>query len=270
MPACSNTADYSSDSSDMRILPFKFTLADDSVLFPEEGENQKFCYDVDATGSDTSVFADLSHFLLGICSSITFDDIDEITVSVNGDPVTVVIGRNVEIKTAEKPDNPTGCTGLKFDFSLGKTVGNTMHICISLNRVFPVGPVNVCLFGGNVTKTGLAICGPVCSAETGCTRTVYQREDICVPVTVRPFAEAGDASVTCCGTPTVSASPCPTSQGTTCTFTVRQSLCIEIPITFSAEVSAGTASVSCGTPSSEPCSCDESTSAAGRIIGYVD
>ncbi len=36
---------------------FKFTLTDDSVLSPEEGEFQKFCYDVEATGTDNSDFA---------------------------------------------------------------------------------------------------------------------------------------------------------------------------------------------------------------------
>lgn len=62
---CNLSVDYSNDSSNDRILPFKFTLTDDSVLSPEEGEFQKFCYDVEATGTDNSDFADLSHFILG-------------------------------------------------------------------------------------------------------------------------------------------------------------------------------------------------------------
>ena len=70
-----------------------------------------------------SQYADLSHFLFGICENIKEKDIAEITVSINGDPQTVVWGENVEIKTQDKPDNPTGCIGLKFDFPLNKVLG---------------------------------------------------------------------------------------------------------------------------------------------------
>ena len=63
---CSKQADYSKVSGD-RILPFIFSLnMEDSVLYPTEGEYQKFCYDIEAVGEDTSKYADLSHFLFGI------------------------------------------------------------------------------------------------------------------------------------------------------------------------------------------------------------
>ena len=47
---CSRTADFSKVTGE-RILPFVFTLNEtDSVLNPEEGQHQKFCYDVAGVG----------------------------------------------------------------------------------------------------------------------------------------------------------------------------------------------------------------------------
>lgn len=251
---CAETVDYSKVEG-QRILPFRFTLnQEDSVLFPGTGEKQRFCYDVEGVGQDTSRFADLSHFLLGICDTITREDISEITVVVNGVPKNVVWGENVEIKTVEHPDNPTGCIGLKFDFPLNKVDGK-MQVCITLNRIFAVGPVNVCVFGGNTTATGLSICGPVCGGVQPCETTFFQTETVCVPVTVTPFAEPGEAMATCCGRPVVSTdNPC-SGNRTSCSFTIRQRLCIEIPIRFGAAVETGDAVVQCGEVSEEPCDC---------------
>lgn len=105
--------------------------------------------------------------MLGICGTITKDDIVDITVVKNGEPQTVVWGDNVEIKTADKPDNPTGCIGLKFDFPLKKLSG-VMQVCISLRTPYSIGPVNVCLYGGGTTAMGLAICGPTCGGTKPC------------------------------------------------------------------------------------------------------
>lgn len=254
---CSNSIDYSQVTGE-RILPFRFTLnMEDSILHPEEGEKQRFCYDVEGVGQDTSRFADLSHFLLGICENITREDIAEITVVVDGEHKTVIWGDNVEIKTPEKPDHPTGCVGLKFDFPLDKVDG-TMEVCITLNHPFSIGPVNVCLFGGNTTATGLSICGPVCGGESPCNSTFFQKETVCVPVKVTPHATPGMAKATCCGEPVVTpgSNRCPGDQ-TSCSFTITQTLCIEIPIEFGAVIETGAAVVQCGTVTREPCDCDD-------------
>lgn len=79
-------------------------------------------------------YADLSHFLLNICSTITREDISEITVSINDDPQTIIWGENVEFKTKENPDPPTECIGLKFVFPLNKEIGY-MKICFSLKNL---------------------------------------------------------------------------------------------------------------------------------------
>lgn len=118
--ACNNRIDYSNFPGE-RILPFVFSLnTEESILTPSGDEYQKFCYDIVGVGEDTSEYADLSHFLLGICSAITQNDIVDITVSINDESQKVIWGENVEIKTVEKPDKPTGCIGLKFDFPLKK------------------------------------------------------------------------------------------------------------------------------------------------------
>ncbi|MDD6441863.1 MAG: hypothetical protein PUG71_07135 [bacterium] len=256
---CNQQVDYSSIPGD-RILPFVFTLnLDDSILYPSEGEYQKFCYDIIGVGQDTSQYADLSHFLLDICSTITQNDISEITVSINGDPQTIVWGENVEIKTEAIPDNPTGCTGLKLDFPLDKVIG-VMQVCISLRTPYPIGPVNVCLYGGGTTASGLAICGPSCGENEPCESVFYQKETVCVPVKVTPFAKPGTAKATCCGEPVInSGTQCSGTQAS-CSFTITQSLCIEIPISFGAVIETGTAVVQCGTVSETVCDCSDTAS----------
>lgn len=251
---CSYNADYSTVTGD-RILPFQFTLNQEkSILFPKEGENQTWCYEVEGTGEDLPLFSDLSHFLLGICKDITQEDILDITVTVDGIPQEVIWGENVEIRTEEAPDPTTGCIGLKFNFGLNKTDGK-MEACITLASPYAVGPVSVCVFGRNVTASGLSICGPVCETEPSCENTFFQKTQVCVPVTVTPFATPGEATVTCCGQPVVvSRNACPGTD-TSCTFTVTQELCIQIPISFGADVRTGTAKVQCGAVSETPCEC---------------
>lgn len=259
---CVNRVDYSQVEGN-RILPFIFTLnLEKSVLYPNPGEKQKFCYEIEGVGEDTSRFADLSHFLLGICETITKEDIAEITVVVDGVPQNVVWGENVEIKTTEKPDNPTGCIGLKFDFPLDKVDG-MMEVCITLNKSYAVGGMNVCVFGGNTTATGLMICGPVCGGEMPCESTFFQNETVCVPVTVTPFATPGMAKANCCGKPIINPDKeCPGSKKS-CSFTIKQRLCIEIPIKFGAVIETGEAVVQCGEVSEVPCDCSEAEDDSG-------
>lgn len=254
---CVNEVDYSKVSGE-RILPFKFILnTEDSILEPKEGEKQRFCYDVEGIGEDNSTYADLSHFLLGICEQITREDIELITVTIDGEEKNVVWGSNVEIKTEENPDKPTGGWGLKVDFPLDKADG-MMHICITMKKIYAVGPVDIWVFGGNVTAAGLSICGPSCNGGSmPCKRVFFQKEKVCIPVTVKPFATPGKAKAACCGEPVVAqGNQCPGNQSY-CSFTITQTLCIEIPIEFGAVVETGKASVQCGTVSEKPCDCSD-------------
>ena len=70
-----------------------------------------------------SEFSDLSYFLLGICEGIMQEDIVSVTVTIDGKMQDVVWGKNIEIKTAEKPDDSTGCIGLKFNLQSADSSG---------------------------------------------------------------------------------------------------------------------------------------------------
>lgn len=255
-PSCNLQIDYSGMTGERR-LPFVISLnLEDSILTPSENEHQKFCYDIVGVGNDQPQDADLNHLLFGICPFIKEEDIVDLSVSINDDPQTILWGENAEIKTAENPDQPTGCVGLKLDFPLNK-INGYMKVCFSLRTVYTIGPVNVCLFGGNTTATGLTVCGPVCGSSESCESIFYQKESICVPVTITPYATPGTATATCCGTPIIRQGTTCGGEQTSCTFTVTQNLCIEIPISFGAAIETGAASVQCGNVSEEPCDCSE-------------
>lgn len=246
--ACNQEIDYSTVSGE-RILPFKISLnLTDSVLNPSGSEKQRFCYDVVAVGEDSPTYADLSHLVLGICSGMPAEEITNISVVINGVEQEVVFGEggNVELRTADHPDPPTGCAGLKFDFPLDKIDG-IMRICFELTVARQVDGIGVCLFGGNTTAQGLAICGLICEKQGGsCPVVGYQRSTVCVPVTVTPFARVGTPVANCCGEPVVKAGDVCPQNGGVCRFTISQQICVAVPVEFGARAVAGTPSVQCG------------------------
>lgn len=253
--ACNTEVDYSQVPGD-RVLPFVMTLnMTDSILNPSAGQNQRFCYDLVGVGTDTSTYADLSHFVLNICDQIPAEQITNITVTIDGVPQEVTFGDdgNVQLRTAARPDPPTGCVGLKFDFPLKKD-GGEMQVCFELTVPRAVGPNGVCMFGGGVTVNSLAICGPSCAANVQCPVVGYQSASVCVPITVTPFAKVGVPVTTCCGDPVIlPGDVCPRTTGV-CRFTIRQQVCVAVPVEFGANAVAGTPSVQCtGTSKDDIC-----------------
>ena len=233
--ACNASIDYTQVPGE-RILPFEFTLdVENSNLYPGSGENQRFCYTVEGKGADNSDFADLSHFVLGVCPGITEDMLENVSVVIDGVPQEVVIGENVEIRTEAHPDPTTGCPGL-------------MQFCFELTRPFAIGAMPVCVKGGQQTAGGLAICGPVCGGESSCTVYGSQRATVCVPVTVTPFASVGDTVTRCCGNPRVTpgTAACGGTPMGSCVFTISQDVCITVPVAFGATSVVGRYSVLCG------------------------
>lgn len=254
--ACNYQIDYSAVPGEP-VFPFVISLnTEDSVLNPQEGQKQRFCYEIQGVGQNTPRYADLSQFVFGICGSITRGDLSDISVSVNGDPQNIVWGENVEIVLPGELDNPPGCSGLKFNFPVNKETG-ILTVCYSLNTPYQVGPVKVCLYGAGAAASGLSVCGPVCGKEAACESVFYQRETVSVPVYVAPFAETGTPRVSCCGTPTVLAEPGRYGTLPSCVFTVTQALCIEVPISFGAVVETGETSVQCGNAAETGCGCGE-------------
>ena len=248
---CVSTINYAEVASTPRI-PFTFSLnLDASVLEPAPGQYQRFCYDITGVGADVPTDADLSHFVLGVCSQLTQEDLVSAQVFINGVEQEVELGENVEV-LAEDPT--TGCAGIKFDFGLDKVDG-VMNVCFELARTFGVGPVLVCVKGGQATLSSLMICGAVCASPESCATVVSQRANVCVPVTITPYATVGRITSQCCGTPVITAGAVGCAGSLSCTFTIAQELCINVPVAFGASGVAGTARTNCGTPAQGECDC---------------
>lgn len=269
---CNLTIDYSEVIVEGRILPFVFELdLAASNLDPDPGENQRFCYNITGVGEDTSDFADLSHFVLIVCEDITEDQLENVTVVIDGEEQEVEIGENVTIQT----DPPTGCTGLKVDFGLDKVDGE-MTVCFELNVVYPVGPIGTCLFGANRTASGLEICGPVCNGEPveeTCPAVAFVPATVCTPVTVTPFVNELPTTTFCCGDPEVT--PIDPERPVTClgerngsiTFLITQDICVRVPVEFGATTEVGDIFVQAGTPTDEDVctNCGEDDNSGGGL-----
>lgn len=94
-----------------------------------------------------------------------------------------------------------------------------------------------------------------------CPAVGYQKADICVPVTVTPFAQTGTTVTTCCGSPTVTSGTnvCPGSKNGVCQFTISQTVCVAVPVNFGAAASVGDTYINCLSASADDIctNCDE-------------
>lgn len=246
--ACQAEVDYNTVPVNGFFLPYIIELdTAASNLYPQAGERQRFCYQISAAGQDGNQNLSLERLVLGVNSDLTADDFYSLTVSVNGVSQNVVWGENVRILTAGEPDPETGCTGLLLNFSLDST-NDVMNVCFTLNRILGVGPTRICLYGEGEAVSSLFICGPALLQENSCPTTVYREVDVCVPVTIASYATAGDPTVTCCGTPTITpgTNVCTGTVGGTCSFTISQRVCVAVPVTFGANATTGAYSVTCG------------------------
>lgn len=98
--------------------------------------------------------------------------------------------------------------------------------------------------------------------KAGCSATGYQDVSVCIPVTIKPFGEVGNAKTKCLGKAVVSAGcdKCPESHSDVCKFTISQMLRVEVPVIFGARAEVGETAVSCGcADSTEDCGmpCEE-------------
>lgn len=290
--ACNLQVDYSTVPGS-RVLPFEIFLdVEKSVLYPEEGQLQRFCYIIECKGQNAPIYADPEFFILGICPSIAREHFERLEIAIDGISQRAVWGQDVELLTDE-PDSITGNRGLKINYSLDKVAG-VMQICFTLRECYDIGPVNICSHGEGATVTGESIGGPVsrqvaavettspanpnpinaaepvetvdpgkvfntaeAAACASCQSTFYQTETVSVPVAVKPYAVPGETSAVCCGDPTIARGKisCHGDPSEICYFTVSQKLCIEIPITFGAEVRTGEAVTQCGQVSDSCCDC---------------
>lgn len=246
--SCNTQINYS-EVLGKRILPFLMELdLEKSILNPNPGENQRFIYKVTGSGEDTCQFADLSHLVLGICSQIPENQIVNITVTIDGveENITLEEIEKIELCSPLNPDPSTEYQGLKLNFGLNKVNGK-MAFGFELTIPYPVGPNPVYLFGNGVSAKGLTICGPVCGESQGCETIAYQQVRVCVPVTVTPYANQGDLTVSCYAEPIITPGihKCKGHENGNCAFTITQNLCVSIPIEFGATASTGNPSIQC-------------------------
>lgn len=83
--------------------------------------------------------------------------------------------------------------------------------------------------------------------RVGCSAIGYQDVNVCIPVTIKTFGEAGNAKTQCLGKAII-ASGCDSCSGKTndvCKFTISQKLRVEVPVIFGARAEVGKASVDC-------------------------
>ena len=92
-----------------------------------------------------------------------------------------------------------------------------------------------------------------CSSGS-CPVVSYQTLDVCVPVSVKPFAKIGLTKTTCHGdsTTTSGSKICRGTPNGECCFIVSQKICIEVPVEFGSITRAGDIHVLC---ERKPCDC---------------
>ena len=83
--------------------------------------------------------------------------------------------------------------------------------------------------------------------RTGCPAVGYQDVNVCVPVTIKPFGEAGNVKTQCIGNPVISSKcdTCSGNPGGVCKFTISQKLRVEVPVIFGAKAEVGEAVIDC-------------------------
>jgi hypothetical protein len=91
------------------------------------------------------------------------------------------------------------------------------------------------------------------AVDQPCPAIGYQKVNVCVPVSVTPFAKTGATSTNCCGDPVVTEgdTPCSGVKNGVCNFTISQTICIEVPVEFGATATVGDTYVDCLGSSSE-------------------
>ena len=83
--------------------------------------------------------------------------------------------------------------------------------------------------------------------RVGCSAVGYQDVNVCIPVTIKTFGEAGNAKTQCLGKAIISSGcdSCAGKSNDVCKFTISQKLRVEVPVIFGARAEVGKASVDC-------------------------
>ena len=232
-----------------------------SILNPPAGTRQRFCYQVFASDSYGNVYVPMEYIVLGLGDGICQNDFYSVTVSVNGVMQNVVWGHNAWIVNG----CDAGCNGLKLAFTL-RNATDIMDVCLTMNHVYTTGMKSSCIDANGTVYTGISVAGPMQNEDDACPVTAYQEVDVCLPVTITPYVNVGEAAVTCCGEPTIAAgdTACSGNVGGQCSFTISQRVCVALPVTFGANTQPGEYAVSCGNAGEG--NCDDCTAIGNAAV----
>ena len=86
----------------------------------------------------------------------------------------------------------------------------------------------------------------VITAAAACDVLGQQMANVCLPVSVQPFATVGTIVTRCCGAAIIApGTVCSGTPNMNCNFTISQRICVEVPVEFGATVTPGEAHVQC-------------------------
>ena len=73
--------------------------------------------------------------------------------------------------------------------------------------------------------------------KKNCPTKSFQKIEISLPVTTKPFAKVGEIETKCCGDPELGTATALLNQslGEELVFVIKQKICVEIPVTFGCE-----------------------------------
>lgn len=241
--------DYSASTHSLvskgKVLPFAIEIdREKSNLYPDSNENQRFCYSVTGLGTEHDKYTDLEYMILGISDQIMQNDIDDISVTINGidQDAGLGYGECVKLTTGKNSGYMPDYPGLRFDTRLDKCFGE-MCVSFELKRPYPIGRNRVYLIGSDASVNELSTFGPVnheLKAEYG---DAIQDVLASIPVQVTPHADTGEIKTSCYGEPTAAFHK--DHDSGRCCITVIQPVCVEIPLEFGAEAFIGDLYVDC-------------------------
>jgi hypothetical protein len=91
--------------------------------------------------------------------------------------------------------------------------------------------------------------------EPSCSDKGEQMAEVCLPISVKPFANVGKIVVKCCGKAIIvpGTNICKGTPDGNCDFTITQKICVEVPVEFGADVTPGDVHVACDGNNCENC-----------------
>jgi len=147
--------------------------------------------------------------------------------------------------------NANPVTGFNFihtrDFPAHRITFSAMAICRPDNGIVENSARVEYEFAGVPDITISNVVDIEITAAAACDRVSQQIVNVCLPVSVQPFATVGDIVTRCCGPATIipGGEVCPGIPNGHCDFTITQRVCVEVPVEFGATVIPGEASVLC-------------------------